>query len=395
MEGDCDVAVIGAGPAGSYAASLLASSGHRVLLLEQRSADAPAPRCTGVVGLPYVTMTGVDRDVIVNEASSATFFSPSGVRLRVSSSSVQACVLDRALLERRLRERAVLAGAELRQGLRVSHVSRSGHLMNLAGWSNGARQRFTCRALILAAGVAPGLARQLGVGLPGRFLVGAHAEVEMAGVPETEVYFMPDGSRGAFAWLVPVAERRVRVGVLCARSAAALTRRFLERPDIRKRLVRSFQPIAQRPVPVAALRRAHAAAVVAVGDAAGQVKPTTGGGLYFGAVGARIAADMVGRALQEDDLSARALSTHEPAWRSALGRELRHGALARSIYDRLTPGQVDRIIARAVRSGIADDLLDSSSFSFDRHSATLLAGLLRCLPGLLPLGAATSEAVRW
>jgi len=379
-----DVAVIGAGPAGSYAASLLATTGHRVLLLEQTRADAVAPGCTGVVGAPYMDLVGVDSDVILTEARSATFLSPSGASMRVTSPDVQAYVLDRALLELRLRRRVVAAGAELREGMLVTRVARVGDTIEVMGLSEGAAERYSCRALILAAGVSPGLSRQLGLPASGRFLVGAHTEVEMDGVPETEVHFLPDLAPGAFAWLVPVGARRVRVGVLCARSAARLTGRFLDRSGVRDRLVALPGSIVQRPVPVSVPRRTYSYGVVAVGDAAGQVKPTTGGGLYFGAVAARAAADVVARALESGDLSLRALSEYERSWKSALGRELRRGAFTRGIYARLSPGQVDRIIAHAERTGLADTLLNSRSFSFDRHSATLLSGLLRCLPGSFP-----------
>ncbi len=93
--------------------------------------------------------------------------------------------------------------------------------------------RVAARGLILAAGVSPGLLRQAGLTAPNRYLVGAHAELEMDGVAETEVYLLPDLDRGAFAWLVPLDHRTVRFGVLAHRSAAALARRFLQRPSIR------------------------------------------------------------------------------------------------------------------------------------------------------------------
>jgi len=122
--------------------------------------------------------------------------------------------------------------------------------------------------------------------------------------------------------------------------------------------------------------------MVVIGDAAGQVKPTTGGGLYFGAYAARAAADVVGKALAGGNLSAHALSAYQRQWRSAFGRELRRDALARGIYARLSSSQVDRIITYAERTGLARELVESRSFSFDRHGATLLTALLRCLPGV-------------
>ncbi len=378
-----DVAIVGAGPAGSYAASLLAVAGHSVVLLDKVPAEALAPRCTGVVGLPYVELVGVDDEVVLTRARSVTIHSPSGGTARLALPQVQACVLDRALLERRLRRKAVEAGAELRDGVLVTRVARMVDRVELHGMDGGTPIRVAARGLILAAGVSPGLLRQAGLTAPNRYLVGAHAELEMDGVAETEVYLLPDLDRGAFAWLVPLDHRTVRFGVLAHRSAAALARRFLQRPSIRKRLVQLPNAIVQRPVPVSVSRRTCASRVLSVGDAAGQVKPTTGGGLYLGALGAMAAADVLREVLARDDLSTRALSDYQSRWRPSLERDLRQGALARAVYDRLSPSQVDRIIARADRNGVAEALLRSSSFSFDRHGGVLLLGLMRCLPGLV------------
>ncbi|MEE9173415.1 MAG: NAD(P)/FAD-dependent oxidoreductase, partial [Thermoplasmata archaeon] len=80
-----------------------------------------------------------------------------------------------------------------------------------------------------------------------------------------------------------------------------------------------------------------------VGDAAGQVKPTTGGGIYYGLLCAEIAADTLNGALAGNDLSAENLAEYERRWKKKLGRELRVGYWARKLYERLSDGQIDRI----------------------------------------------------
>jgi len=389
-----DVAVIGGGPSGALVASSLASAGLRVIVLERRRAEAVEPCCTGIVGRPYLDCIQPCEDLVLAAARSAVLISPSGRRLHVAAAVDQAFVLDRALLERRLRHRAARAGAEMVEGVLVTRtrVTRDACEMDASG-PDGSRRCFS-RALVIAGGVNPGLLRQAGLRPPAKYMVGAHAELDMDGVDETEVYFLSGVAPGAFAWLVPMAPGRVRLGVLSPYSAGRLAERFLERAAIRARLRSREFDVSQRPVPVSASRRMHADRVVAVGDAAGQVKPTTGGGLYFGAMAATAAAAVLSNSLAKDDLSARALSSYETQWRAMFGRELRRGALARSVYSRLSPRRVDGIIETAARTGVAERLLASPSFSFDRHSGVLLSGLLRCLPGALPRPLAGSREGR-
>jgi flavin-dependent dehydrogenase len=301
----------------------------------------------------------------------------------VASAVDQAFVLDRALLELQLRRRAAEAGAEMVEGALVTRARVSTDVCETKVSGPDGARTYASRVLVVASGVNPGLLRQAGLGQPAKYMVGAHAEVEMDGVDETEVYFLSDVAPGAFAWLVPMAPGRVRLGVLSASLAAQVAGMFLARPGVRDRVRRQPLHIAQRPVPVAVSRRMHGERVLAVGDAAGQVKPTTGGGLYLGAMAAAAAAAVLAEALARDDLSARALSRYEAQWRSAFGGELRRGALARAVYSRLSAGLVDGVIELAARTGVAETLLRSPSFSFDRHSGALLSGLLRCLPGAL------------
>ena len=377
-----DIIVVGAGPAGSLTAARLARVGHSVAMLDGRHATWTEPCCTGVVGWPYLEHVGVDADVVCAEQRSVVFVSPAGNRLRVESRETQAYVLDRGLLEQRLRERAVDLGVELKAGATVLNMSRqsadiwSVHCDNAHGVAD-----LTARSVVLAQGSAAGLTRSVGLRGPDRFMVGAHVELEMDDVPETEVYFLQDLSRGMFAWLVPLGNSRVRGGVLATRSAARLMRSFLDRREVRSRLKRRVGSISQRPVPLAVARRMWDDGVVLVGDSAGQVKPTTGGGLYLGAIAADIAAATLDAALKDDDLSARRLSGYESEWRRRFGGEVRRGATIRRIYHSLSPSRVDRMISWASSSGIADDLLRSGNFSFDMHGRILMTGLLRAWLG--------------
>ncbi len=109
-----------------------------------------------------------------------------------------------------------------------------------------------------------------------------------------------------------------------------------------------------------------------VGDAAGQVKPTTGGGIYHGLLCADIAADTLHQALKGDNLSGKTLANYQRRWRKKLGRELEIGYYARKFYERLSDRQVDRIFDLIKSHGIDQALLQAEDLSFDGHGEAIM-----------------------
>ncbi|MFC1990959.1 NAD(P)/FAD-dependent oxidoreductase [Chloroflexota bacterium] len=109
-----------------------------------------------------------------------------------------------------------------------------------------------------------------------------------------------------------------------------------------------------------------------VGDAAGQVKPTSGGGIYYGLLCADIAADTLHQALEDDDLSARRLVRYERGWKRILGRELKIGYWSRKLFERLSDKQIDRIFDIVKANGIDEAMLSAKDLSFDWHGRAVL-----------------------
>ena len=84
--------------------------------------------------------------------------------------------------------------------------------------------------------------------------------------------------------------------------------------------------------------------MIAVGDAAGQVKPTSGGGIYPGLVSAKIAGEVAAAAACEGDSSAARLCEYERRWRAALGRELRLGMIVHRMRAGMADCEMDDLV---------------------------------------------------
>ena len=106
----------------------------------------------------------------------------------------------------------------------------------------------------------------------------AHTVVRMRDIMEIEVFLGKEWAPGYFAWALPFDGEHVRLGVCADRHAARGLKRFFSHPMISRRLVSNGRPIQAKVIPVAPVTKSYTARLLLVGDAAGQVKPATGGG---------------------------------------------------------------------------------------------------------------------
>lgn len=319
------VVVIGGGPIGAAAAREAARSGARTLLVERRKRmEGPVP-CTGLVSPRTLPTLGGSSKSIIREIRAVTAHAPDGSRLRLRSDETKGLVIDRPSLEMELLEAARSAGAEILLGTKAD-VKREGEITLV---SESGEERLEADVIIGADGSKSRIASEFGLTCDQPPLSAAQAVIEAEPEEEdrVEVYFGRTVAPGFFGWAVPAERNRVRVGV--AITAGIDPKPFLDRllavhfPTSRV-VSRAFGLIPSRPVD-----RSIADRVILVGDAAGQVKPLSGGGLYTGGICARIA----GRIAAEVALSGRSdresLIEYETEWQGAIGSEIRFGLAAR------------------------------------------------------------------
>ena len=124
-------------------------------------------------------------------------------------------------------------------------------------------------------------------------------------------------------------------------------------------------------MPLRPMARTFGERMLAVGDVAGQVKPTTGGGIYYALLASEIASETLHESLKADDLSASRLSEYEKDWKSVLSQEMEIGYSARILFEGMKDNQVDFVMHALTRNGIYKELVESRLLSFDWHSGII------------------------
>jgi len=369
-----DVIVIGAGPAGNHAAYKLADLGHKVAVLDSRE-NIGDKLCTGIVGKECIQQFPVKDLKIFSEANAATFVGPSGTSLRLTKPVSQAYIIDRVAYIKSLAQKAKFSGAKYFIGHNVVHVDVDDENVTVKSSNGKSSHVFKASALVVASGFASNIPKRLGLGTIGDYVTGSQAEVMTSGLKETEVYFGHHFAPGFFAWLVPTDKGKALLGVLSREKAGYHLNSLLEKLKLDGKITSVIKPPKRWGIPLRPLNKTYGDRVVVVGDAAGQAKPTTGGGIYYALLSADKAAETISYGLLKNDLGRSILSQYEKKWKAILAKELRIGYYARRLYEMLNDNQLEELFKTIIVNGIHDKLIDDPNMSFDWHGNIIIKAM--------------------
>jgi len=377
-----DAVVVGAGPAGSATARDIAKAGYRVLLLEEHNGVGRPLHCSGLVTPRTLELAKVGGKVVVNEIRGALIYPPSGSPLSIGGDGVRALAVDRTRFDEALSAQAQSAGAELLLSTRFAAFERKDGLVQVYAERRGEQASFSTKILIGADGAQSKVARQLGVHSLRGTVWGLSAEVRVKEAPADHVILFMDNTLapGWFAWMIPLGDGRARVGlggvkrVKPAESLGLLADRF-------PAYFHNGEPMGftAASMPLWRPLRPYSDNVLLVGDAARQVKPTSGGGIYVGLVGARHAARSAILALEREDFSKSFLSRYNKSFMADLGGELKRGSDLHRLFATLTNKQLDKLLTRLRSDRLQRIILSHGNIDFP---SGLVYELFKAAPSL-------------
>ncbi len=370
-----DVIIIGAGVIGCYAAGALAQLGYDVCVLEKNAEAGSKRSCTGIISSECLDLFPAARGAVQFEAHSAKVFSPSGQHIRIERNSTQAYVMDRPSLDRSIGLQALENGACLSFSTLATSIKVNSQSAEVHATCLNKREVFEAGIIVIAGGAGTTLTRDAGLGQIHEFAQGAQAEVACKDLAEVEIYSGTAVAPGFFSWLVPTGKAHAKAGLLCLGNPRPYITALLSRLERQGRITVEKHDIKYGVVPLKPLRKTYGERILVIGDAAGHVKPTTGGGIYFGTLCAGMAVTTIHEAFSAGNLSARGLSSYQRRWHKLLKQELSIDYWAHRFYSGLDDKQVEHVFNVIERHGIHESILTSPDITFDWHGKAIFDAL--------------------
>ncbi|MGD0318977.1 MAG: NAD(P)/FAD-dependent oxidoreductase [Nitrososphaerales archaeon] len=353
-----DVVVAGGSIAGLTFAAEAAKRGLSVLVAEEHSEIGEPEKCDGLVSLRGLRRYGHPPrpEVVQNEIASGVMHSPLGKHFSIDATALDVVVLDRSAYDKQVADEARANGAEVVTGARASNFLQVQDEVSV----DVGPETVIAKYFVDATGPAS----SPGVGI----LPAAKYELEGDWVRERAVEVFLDAKRfpGFFAWVIPFGQRMAKVGAagFGISPFKALDSFLADKPH---RILRKVSaPIyVGGPAP-----RFVSGRKVLVGESAGQVKPTTAGGIMTSVAGAVMAAHWVSESFRLDDSSL--LENYQREWEAQFLREMKTMMRLRGVFRKLSNSDLDALVATIATPRILRRL---SRSDFDFHASALLGVL--------------------
>ncbi len=334
-----DVIVVGAGPAGLYAAKLLKEKGLDILVIEEHENIGEPNHCSGLVSTNLEKLVPVEDDFLEHTVSGAVMHTPAG-DIKLQKPGIAAYVINRPVFDRSLAKgleplitHARCKSVTIERGCAVVRTDK-GDLKS--------------RLVLGCDGPGSVVAKAIGTG-PREMLKGVIAIENTKDTSENvELWFDKKAAPDGFLWKIPRGGR-TEYGMMSTMAGFERLTSFFKNdfnaPGIEK--FGGFVPIGPR--------RTYSDRVMIVGDAAAHVKPWSGGGVIYGLTAAVIAAEIAGRAIEKNDFSADLLSEYEKRWRDEIGKGITLGLMFREFYKQADEETLKDFFSE-MKSGKANEL---------------------------------------
>ena len=359
-----DVVIAGGSISGLISAREIAKKGYSVLVLEEGFEVGTPDHCGGLVSKSALHDLGIEptQKTFDSMINSALIFSPNGKQFEIDSKKQEVVVVNRRELDKQVALQAQQSGAEIRVKTSFKEKTKRGVRTSI--------DEIGCKILVDCRGVGALINNQRD-----GILLSAQYEVYADWITEgkVEVYFDQIKYPGFFAWIIPSGKGVGKVGIAGREiNVSKIMEQFLRNKGKYSTVRKIFAPIWIK----GPIKDFISGDVVIAGDAAGQSKPTTAGGIYSCAMGGLLAGNAITKYLETNERSQ--LQQYQKFWHDKFGKEFEKQRLARKILERVDNKTIDMIFD-TITPEIISEISNKDDFDFHATSIVKLLGMRKSL----------------
>jgi len=355
-----DVVIAGGSVAGLFCAREIARNGHSVLVLEEDYEIGTPEHCGGLVSLSALEELGIipHSKTFEHLINSAQVFAPNGDSFIIDSKKQKVAEVNRRELDKQIAHQAQKNGADIKVKTSFQGLTEEG-----VRTSDG---DIKCKIVVDARGVSSLINKDRD-----GILLSAQYEIYSDWIKKdkVEVYFDQEKYPGFFAWIIPSNDGMGKVGV-AGRGirAAQVLEEFLSKKGKFSIIRKIFAPIwIKGPIDNFVSDR-----LVIIGDAAGQSKPTTAGGIFSCGFAGILAGQAIAKYLETGKKSE--LKEYQKKWKEKFEKEFEKQLFARKLLERLDNQTINKLF-ESITPEITKEISENDDFDFHIGSIIKLLGI--------------------
>ena len=355
-----DVVIAGGSVAGLLCAREIAAKGFSVLVVEEDYEIGTPEHCGGLVSLAGLEELGIIpfRKTFDHMVESAKISSPNGDSFTINSKKQKVIEISRRELDKQIAFQAQKNGAVIKVRTSFQELTDTGIRTN--------EEEIDCKIFVDARGVSS-LIHKDRTGILSSAQYEIYADWIKKG--KVEVIFDQEKYPGFFAWVIPSGEGKGKVGVAGRgiKVADAMDKILKEKGEF-STIRKIFAPIWIK----GPIKKFVEDKTIIIGDAAGQAKPTTAGGIFTSGMGGVYAGQAISEFLKTN--KSEDLEQYQKIWMVRFGKEFEKQLLARKILERIDNNTINTLF-ESITPEIISEISEKDDFDFHTGSIVKLLGL--------------------
>jgi digeranylgeranylglycerophospholipid reductase len=350
-----DIVIVGAGPAGLFAAKEAMKENLRVLVVDRKQEIGCPKRCAEGLSLRWFKKLGIEpkKEWAVQEIKGAELYAPNGKSIKMKSDEIEGYVLERKIFEKELAIEVVKLGAKIMLKNQVIEAKRKNGIVELTIEENKEKKKVTCNIVVACDGVDSMTSKMLGLNTKLDLKeTDSGYQYEMTGISGYDenllhLFFGTDVAPRGYVWIFPKRDGTANVGIGIGAYEKETAKYYLDKWIKEQEGIKNGSIIEVNAgiIPVGGfLEKMEADNLIVAGDAGHMVDPIHGGGIGIALEGGKLAGKYAAKAIKEKKYSAKDLENYTKEWYELSGNDLKRRLKGRHLLEKLTNEDFDYLV---------------------------------------------------